>query len=346
MRFFEKIKCRTYNRCYKLRVFYFLCFHFVLENIKNPPEKYKNVIYLKINRLSEYSILNIQHWIEIGYHLNAYIYIVCDNFRLEREIYRRVFFREGNFSFISSMRYSLKDKVKNIASNYWIKATFAHLTTIYHACNNHYDKIWSIDADDTTICEYPEKVAKLLLSVMNYSEKNKISAMSLDMWRSRTEGRHWSLGVVYFNGVANIKKHIDSIDSREWFESFDEIDVNSNLDWLFNYFKNRGILKVETFYYENAYFIHWGDFFRNPIGTAFCFWSDGRLFLPTIETIYNGFLKVSFPISDCIKIDSDFNFRDSQQFINNEISVIKYFPEKILRLHGIDKNIGKIIYWA
>lgn len=346
MKIFEKIKCRTFDKGFKLRAFYFLWFRLVLRNKRMLPNQYKNVVYLKINRLTDYSILNIQHWMEIGYYLGAYIYIVCDNPKLEREIYRRVIFREDNFSFIPSMRTSLKDRVRVIATRYWIKATFAHLTTIYHAACHHYDNIWSIDADDTTICEYPEKVADLLVNVMAYADKNNISAMSLDMWRSRTEGRHWSLGVVYFKGVDNIKRHIDSIQSIEWFSPFVNIDVNSNLDWLFNYFKNEGILKVETFYYEDAYFIHWGEFFRNPIGTAYCYWADGQLIFPMIGTLYKGFLKDIFPISDCIKIASGFNFGDSQKFINNEVSTIKYFPDKILRLHNIERKIDGIMYWA
>lgn len=346
VRLFGKIKSRTDNKNYKCRSIYVLNrVVFSYERNKRHPHEFDHILYLKVNRQVGYTLLNIQHWVNIAEKLNAYIYFVCDRESLKFEILSRVVFHDGNFCFIKSMRKALEKIVENISTEYWRKATFAHLTTIYHAANNGYKNVWSIDADDTMICEYPENVAAFLKNVMVYSEAHDISAISLDMWRSRTLGKHWSMGIVYVRDVFKVQEKIETLNSRDWFKRYKSLDVNSNLDWLFNYFKDSKALRVESFYFEQAFFIHWGEFIRNPQGTAFCYWEDGKLVFPIFNAVFKGLLPPEVDIADCIEIPSDFSFKRSQRFINNEISTIKFFPDELLRLNNIPKIREEVTYW-
>lgn len=245
------------------------------------------------------------------------------------------------FMLIPSMRKSLSRQVNSIASKWWKNAAFAHLTALYHASQNNFQKIWTIDADDTAICESPTRVADMMRNAMNLAERNNYEGFSLDMWRSRTHGVHWSLGVVYFRDTNKICSEIDKIANKSWFDNYKIYAAASNVDWLFNHFKDTKKLRIESFYFENAYFIHWGNFIWNPIVSYYCYWGNGKVYFPIWESIFQHHSFAEIPIADVIKIESSFTLTRSQNFVNNEMNRLKFHDKgdrQMLKLGDFGMN--------
>ena len=301
-------------------------------------EKSKPVFYLKINRNTDYTFLCLQHWIDVLSVSNRDFFILCDNLQLEKEVLRKVIFPNSNIKFIGSCKNSrLKKYVKKIATKWWPKATFAHLTTFYHAKQNNIKEFWNIDADDTMFALEPEDIRSILQNVENYSKTNNIDAISLDMWHSRTRQRHWSFGITYINNFSEIFNILDSLTNTDWQNNYKDCDVAFNLDWFFTYLKDEKKYKIESFYIENCYFIHWGNFLINAIGSSICFWQNGYLNFVILKDIYKDNSLGMVPIADdCIKFSlENNNYSCFEKFANKYISNLKYFPPELKKLHNI-----------
>lgn len=304
----------------------------------SPVNSENNIYYLKVNRVSDYSLPCIQNWVNT-IKTNGNIVFICDNKKLRYEIFKIIFFYGLNFDVIPSMRDKTRPISQFIGTKYWKKATDAHLTSFTHAEKLGVNEFWTIDADDTMFLQDPDIVFKQLNNVVQYSNKNNIDVFSLDMWRSRSKGRHWSLGVVYVRNSTKILELLRKNKSLEWVENFSDLDVAFNLDWFFTYLKNTNILRVETFYFENYYFIHWGNFIRNCIGSGIYLWADSRLHLPILEHIFKNSRLGSIPIADCICFKDETKQKDGLYFLENEVPITHFFPKEIRELYNL-RNFG------
>lgn len=242
----------------------------------------KKAIYLKVNRREEYTFFNLRKWLNISEHLDSDIFVMCDNQELQKDIFSQMNFIGDNVQFIQSLNTKDIDRVsRSIANDYWQNAAHAHLTTFFHAMENGYKNFWNIDADDTLVCLETDRCAEALKEVQKYCAKNEIKCMSLDMWYSLKKGTHWSFGVTY------------SRDSLFWCKSilehcFDDeyknlIDENYNIDCFFTYMRRKKIATIETYYFENMEFVHYGNnMITQPTISWYCRWHNEKLIYPII----------------------------------------------------------------
>lgn len=296
---------------------------------KKQIDKTQPVFYLKINRRDDYVFLCFQHWIDTIAEKGADYFIICDNKILEKEICKKIIFHDTNIKFLKSCK-NRKQKhiVDKIATKYWIKATYAHLTTFYHAKNNGIASFWNIDADDTLFCMPPEKISNYLKEVEAYADKNDIEAFSLDMHRSRTRGRHWSFGITYTKMDTNWFQIFNENPDVKWHKHYDNYDYEFNLDWFFTFLKDYKNIKNETFYINNSLFIHWGNFLTNIIGSGIFYWKNNTLKFPIILEVIKDEYFGNIPISkDCIKFESDMNDEIKYKFIIDYVTYL-YKPSK------------------
>ena len=346
MRIFEKIKIKSVNgksRMYKFCGFGVLKFDILdgktkisfphINNVKND----KPVFYLKINRNDNYTFINLQHWLDIIYEIDADFYIICDNDKLQSNVLKRVEFRDSNIKFIKSCKNKKTKKcIKNIATKLWTKAAYAHLTTFYHARQNGIKEFWNIDADDTCFCLQPKVCAKALTEVEAYARKNDISAFSLDMWRSRTKGKHWSFGVTFIRENVDYLNILEQNSDFKWMETYKNYDTNWNLDWFFTYLKDFRNVKIETFYIENSIFFHCGDMIYNVIGSNISYWHDGLVDFPVLSEIYGDNELGILPIyNDCIKFDIGITKEFCLNYAMENLTLLKSFHKNLKNLHNI-----------
>lgn len=340
VKFFEKLKISLLNG--KARQIRILGFHiFTYEeicvsknkkkislqffNIKNRDiSNDRQVFYLKVNKWSYYSIKCLQHWIDIINNLNADFFIICDNKDLELDILRKICFKDCNIKFLRSYNNSIVNK---LVEPFWINATKAHLTSFEHARKNDVKRFWNIDADDTMFLIKAPEAAKVLSAVAKYTTVHGLNAISLDMWRSRTHGKHWSFGVTFIQGDIDWFKVFNENKNIKWKSNYSIYDKNLNLDWFFTYLKDNNKVLIETFYVENLYFMHYGDFIANPICANICFWKNFTLNNPILSGLYKNKKLGCIPIAnDCIKFDFNIDtnagldfFKDNVSFINKAL---------------------------
>lgn len=295
------------NRLFKNR--------FYLLPIKNN-KKNKQVFYLKINRNDDIAYSIFQQWINIIHYINADYYILCDKKEIKQTIYNKINFYDYDIKFLKSDYANLKKTVKLLTNKTWFKAGCAHLTTFKHS-KSKFNYFWNIDADDTLFCIDDKKMAQILLDISIYAQKNNISCLSLDMWRTITNAEHWSFGVTYVDNTIDWLKFIKTILKTQEYEKEKN---NWNIDWFFTYLKKVTDYKIETFYIENLKFIHYGNFLVQPIGAYFYFWQNGELLLPNITNVFDNnetIRRLVIP-SDIIKFDFGINHLEDFKYIKNK----------------------------
>lgn len=338
---FEIVHVHTYDKNKKVRRIY------LFGKLINPPrdnlKNKKHIFYFKINRDTDYSLICIQHWINsINKFEDDYdFYFVCDNKVLERKIARFICFKDKNIKFIPSMGRKINHVAENLYTSYWRNATYAHLTLFYHAKKNGIKRYWAIDGDDTLFCTDPDNVASVIQKVEELAIKQDYTAISLDMWRSRTHGKHWSLGVVFLNDNNDLCHYFEDNKDKTWMDYYKGWDNAFNVDWFFNYLKDHKNVSVETFFVNNCYFIHWGLFFRNPIGCSICNWKDTYIEFPIFTGIFKnenlGKLQIS---KDAIKINVGLDLSEGISFIENEVTNLRFFTPELRQLHCLG-DFGK-----
>lgn len=275
-----------------------------------------SVFYLKVNRQDDYVFRCLQHWIHIIGWMNKDFYIICDNPKLEKMIYQKIHFNKRNIKFIKSIKKPLHSIVSNIATPMWIKATYAHLTTFYHAKQKGFKSFWNIDADDTMFALHEGDCAKALNDISNYAKNNDIKAFSLDMHTSRTKGKHWSFGITYTDAKYDWFGLLNKNKDTKWREKYLTYDYHFNLDWYFTYLHDNKLCNVKTFYIENSYFIHFGDFLANSIGSGVFHWTNNRIKFPILLDIFGSQTFGDIPISKkCIKFDYNLNPKNAFRFM-------------------------------
>lgn len=267
------------------------------------------VYYLKLNRMIEYSLRNLQVWIDIvSIDPNSQVYILCDNKQLNKAICEKINFRGISFQFLESIkRTEDRDLIDAIAIPKWYNAGYAHMTPFIHSMKNNIDEFWNIDADDTMICLVPERAKELLDKARGYAVENRIDLFSLDMWRSRALGGHWSFGITYTNAnidwVKLMRTHMDCQGGSRYFMNGNH---PKNIDEFFSYMKSKeNSVRIETFYFENLLFIHYSDdFVMHPITSGVFKYKEGKITYPIIKYIYGVQSLGEIPIfEDIIRLD-------------------------------------------
>ena len=331
--FFEKIRIKTKSKLIKqIRICNYPLIEYYDENNKkrrhhillpNFHSKYitydnDNVFYLKVNRSDDYAFRCLQHWLNIAECMKVKVYIICDNKKLEQKIYKHIIFSNNDINIIKSVHKPLNKIVKNIATKLWIKATYAHLTTFWHAKEKNFKSFWNIDADDTMLELDANVCANILKDISQYAKNNDIKAFSLDMHTSRTKGKHWSFGITYTNSEFDWFNLLNANTNTDWRNKYLSYDYHFNLDWFFTYLRDKNICNIKTFYIENLYFIHYGDFLSNTIGSGVFHWINNRVEFPILLDIFGSQKFGDIPISkSCIKFDYKLSPQMAFDFITN-----------------------------
>lgn len=294
-------------------------------HVTNWSDPTQPIIYLKINRKADYTINCIQHWVNIAYNLKSDFYFICDNKQLEYDVLNRVVFPDINVKFLRSERKALKTVCETVSTGKWINVASAQLTTFYHANKNGIKRFWAIDADDTSFCMNDSVCASALKTVSEYTNQKEISIISLDMWHSRTSGKHWSWGIAYINDNVNLLDICCSNQDLSWISSgeypFRLGNGETNTDWFFTYLKFVKKVKIETFYIENTWFIHWGNFLKFPgMVAAVYHWKNNKLSYPIYRFVHLndrfGYIDIA---ADSIKFDIKISDDERTRFFAGEL---------------------------
>lgn len=297
----------------------------------------KLVFYFKINRIADYTLQNIQYWIDVVSEYGADFYFVCDDPWLEYQILKKCTFKDGNIKFIRSWRKKLKRITPMFCTPGLEDMTCAHLTPFYHAKEKGYKKCWMIDADDTMFLLSPKRIVELLLAVERKAESEKIQAFSLDMWRSKTFGAHWSLGILLVTDASFFCNLFSQHKDELWHNETIRYQYLYNLDWFMTYSKNHNMARIETFYVDNCRFIHWGKLISDPIFSAIYHWCDGKLVSPIMKYLYGRRDKGEIPIcKDCIKIDIGISAQESLSIMENELCRARFLGNPERTTHGMN----------
>lgn len=286
------------------------------------------IIYFKINRIADYTISCIQQWVDVAYQMKADFVFVCDNTQLEYQVLNGVKFPSSDVKFIPSMKGALRRICKAISTPIWEKAACAHLTPFYHARKNGIKKYWAIDADDTMFCLLPKRIAEVLHQAQRLGKEADMSVLSLDMWHSRTLGRHWSWGIAYINENVDFFRIFDEERDLSWVMAGDypyrQGSGETNADWYFTYLKLHKGVRAETFYVDESMFIHWGNFVKYPSMTAAVYyWSKGKLSYPIYRYVHGdekfGYIDIA---SDCFRIDIAVTREEGMRYLRKNLSTI------------------------
>lgn len=349
--YFQKIFCKIVTRLddgiliqfyiFSFCLFYYLKLNsktvklvfFPFLNVENKLNK-KRVFYLKVNIEKSYSLLCFQHWINIIKLLDADFVIVCDSLSLKYIILKHIKFKNSNIKFIKSNRV-YEQHIKNFFDGRWVKAACAHLTTYFHSNLNNVEKIWNIDADDTMILLPPQECVKIIERVELDAELKGYDCYSLDMWRSRTKGKHWSYGITY---IQRPKKFLDCfynfcVDESPFLNK-KELCYNTsfNIDWFVTFLKNSNLIIAETFYVENMCFIHWAHnlFLEQVISNCLVIWKENQIYYPIIKALMQSdkyaFINIS---KDCIKYDFNLTEQQGITFLCDYVIRLEKYPEAL-----------------
>ena len=250
------------------------------------------IFYLKVNRLIDYTIRNLQAWVRIiGLMDDSYAYILCDNEKLADRIQNEIDFKGVQWSFLESCRdEKYSELVDAISVTEWHNAAYAHLTPFIHAKEKGYKECWNIDADDTLLCVSPERAKQILETVSAYAVDHNKDLFSLDMWRSRSIAKHWSFGITYVNCRVDwldiMRRHVTCEKASIHFTNGNHA---KNIDEYFTYIRATDMdVSIETFCINNLLFVHYSDdFIMNPIISGVFKWKGDKLEFPIIKHIYN-----------------------------------------------------------
>lgn len=306
------------------------------------------VFYLKINRPTPVTWHYLKMWLDITQEFpETKTYIICDNPAIQDYIKKAVQYEGYDVEFITSARNSeeLRYIVDNAIISRWHLAAYAHLTTFIHARDNGYKNFWNIDADDIGLYAKPRKIAKVLKNVKDYAIEKSFGMFSLDIWRTITQGWHWSFGVVYTNNASNCLELMKShCKDKELFKRYGNVSCGLNLDCYCSYLKEIGTTRIETFCIENLRVIHnSNDVYHSPIYGGLRHWKNGRLYLDVLCNAFAMGEAGSLPVpKDIINFDVGITEIESISCLKNKCT--DYSVTTAERLNGIiDSEITVIL---
>ena len=277
----------------------------------------QRVFYLKVNRPHHTSYQCIQQWHDIASACNAFCYFVCDDKKMEYEIFKNVEFNNLDFCFIPSDRKILKNTVEKAINGRdykkWRLIAHSMLTPFLHAAKNNFTRSYNIDADDIRILLAPDVVKKALEKAEEYADNKELDCFNLDMFVSRTFGVLWSFGVAYVRTPTKclevLKKNVNWKENNGLLTKYKTEYVlddylNINIDAVFAFLKDTEQLKAESFYIENSRVVHMPDRLLDYWGPFLLHWKSGHVFLPLFHEFYNDKIWGTVPIADgLVKID-------------------------------------------
>ena len=308
------------------------------------------VFYLKANRTDEYALKCLQNWFDaISVNADEHkVYFLCDGDQVRKKYLENLALEGINYELLSSDRESeeLVHIVTNVTSDRWRNTGFAHLTTFLHAREHGIFEFWNIDADDTLVCLPPERFAKMLETAEVYGRENGLKGFSLDMWRSRSNGWHWSFGVTY------------TTDPAAWLDVFrghcedEQYRTRATVDQYTAYIKREHAgedFPLETFYFENLKFLHPSSDWTagTPWEVEMFHWKNGRLDYPLLSGVLGlGACGQVAIVPDIIKFDIGISESESLQFFRGMLR-----HEEVVRsvdvfklLHLIPQGAKVVIY--
>lgn len=287
--------------------------------------KQNPVFYLKVNRDIKDTFICLQYWIDIAAETNSDFYIVCDNKDLKLKILENIKFKNENIKFIKSkVKPFFKTVKKQKLHKCWYRAAFAHLTVFWHIKKHKIQNCWNIDADDALFLTNTKNAIKILNTAQDYVHQNNLNALSFDFWATKTQNRHWSFGITY---IQNNKDYFKDLKENiiNWEEYKDRTSVH-NIDWIFSFLKNKGILKLETFYVENLYFMHWGRFFGDMKNAFIVTWNNGEMLYPIWYSIFHDTRGKHTIPKNIVKFDLGINKEDCLDFAMKYLANLKRMP--------------------
>ena len=271
--------------------------------------------FLKINNNNTMAYRCIQKWLDVVNKLDRDYAFICDNGALKKHLLNHISFPDNKkIVFIRSKRKRLYKYTKALTFNSigWRKMTVAHMMPFY-LINSDVELCWHVDADDTFFVLDANDVAKVITNVEELMLKKSYDALSLDMWASRYEGKHWTFGVACIKNRINYRKLFEN-PNKEW----THIEPVHNFDGYFTYLYDIGIHNIGTFYVENSFFVHYGDALRYPIKWPISFWRDGVIHFPILKSVFMDKKRGAIPIvKNAIKIDIGLNKARSMYLLNN-----------------------------
>ncbi len=223
----------------------------------------KPFFYLKINRNDKLGLECINHWMEIVQHLDCEFCFVCDNDGLKEKIKKQYGLSDSRF--IYSYREQLEPLVNGIipfgviSTHNWTNIASALLTPILHSKINGIDRYWNIDADDTFLYIDVKKRCEILKHAERIAEEENFDMLSLDMWHSQCNGKHWTFGVAY---IRNEKDFLDILEKNKSLltKIYKSGEVSrrlpKNLDGIFTNLHIERLIRINSFYPENVFFRH------------------------------------------------------------------------------------------
>ncbi len=286
-----------------------------------PKKSKKNIVaYLKVNSIRNYTILNLQNWINIVEILGYDYYIICDNEKLKKIILKEIVFPSTDIKIIKSIRnFKLRKIANNLADKTWTNAALAHLTTFYHAKSLGVKAFWNIDADDTTMLVTSTRAAEILKTLEKYADKKDIKLFSLDMWTSYTGGTHWTFGVTYTDNQFDWFKYFKKVKDLKWMYKYRAKPTLINIDWFCTYLKDYESINIATYYIENLRFVHWDDFCCRRNYANLCYWLNGNIYYPILWDLFKDPKGKKTIAQNCIKFDLNISENECSQFYKNYI---------------------------
>ena len=278
------------------------------------------IYFLKTNTDTKYAYRNFQLWINniSAKDNNPIILTVCDNDSIAKKLDNNIDWRGTKHELIQSCRKETKDIISKVANQKWENAGFAHLTPFYYAKNNGLPEFWNIDADDTLMCIDKNDAARVMIQVESEAQKNKIDIFSLDMWRSRSKGNHWSFGVTYVSGGIDWIEKIKDCNYEGINKEFSDRVRPKNIDEFFTYIKNHDVsANIGSFYIKNLMFIHYSeDFLYNPIQSSVYKYRDGVIEYPILLNVFGVNSMGTIPVyEDVNAIDLGLCMDDCEYFL-------------------------------
>lgn len=303
----------------------------------------KSICFLKVNRNSDYTIISLKQWISAITLLGKNYIIICDNNKLKKKINKEIQFSKNYLGIIPSYRKELIQYVEKTISTRWKKAALAQLSCFYYANLNKIENFWNIDADDTMFCIESEKLEDILYNAEYYATHNNINALSLDMWYSRTSGKHWSFGVTYIQNNVDYLQFLANEKTMQWSHKYLDIAPTVNLDWFFTYLADRNFINAKIFYVENVYFVHWGSFLLNPSGAGIFYWKDQKIHFPFYQGLVGAYNMDKLPVPpESIKLNIDINQEQSLNFLINKVTHLSRYPRELIRAHNLEELVDTL----
>ena len=302
------------------------------------------VVYLKVNRISDYLIPSVKNSVEIIKCLpDTKIFFICDNQAVKTWIEQAVDLSKLDCEWIPSQRNDpdMKFLIDKVTSPEWHNAGFAHMTTFWHARENHFENFWNLDADDFRFFDPPEKVAKMFTEVERFATEKQIKILSMDMWTTLSYGEHWTFGITYtdnrFPWFDELKKIVSNDHCMQNYAGF--ISSGQNVDWFFTFLRFMNYISgIESFYVEGLRFAHHlhDIFLMHCAGVRYC--ANGRYHISFFENEFGLGEAGSIPIDrDVYKIDIGLTVWDSYDYFNKN-----YDNPKMLNSFRMVNRVEKI----